>query len=317
MKTPAFWQKKSAISTLLLPFSTIYKKVAQARAKNAPPPEKLPVPVICIGNVTAGGAGKTPTALAIGNWYKNRNISAYFLSRGYGGSLKGPVIVNPESHSAREVGDEPLLLARVLPTIVAKDRVQGATFACEQGAKLIIMDDGFQNHSLAKTLSLLVVDGRYGFGNGRLLPAGPLRESPDSAFARTDAVIVIGNGKPPIPAPLTLLTARITPAASAQELRGKNIVAFCGIAHPKKFFDMLALLGAHITGNAIFADHYRYRERDLQRLAARAKAADALLVTTAKDAARLSPEWKSQVTVVDIALTFDHPEQLDAVLNKL
>lgn len=317
MKTPEFWQSKNGVSTLLLPLSALYACGVSLWKKHVPDPVSLPVPVICIGNVTAGGAGKTPVAMAIGERFKAKTINAFFLSRGYGGILSGPVLVDAATDQASEVGDEPLLLARTLPTVVAKDRAAGGRFACEQGTDLIIMDDGFQNHGLAKTLSLLVVDGHYGFGNGRMLPAGPLREPLADAFARADAVIVIGDGNVALPDSLKKISARLTPCDSAKGLRGKNVFAFCGLAYPQKFFGTLTEIGATVAGTASFADHHAYSDSELKELAARAKAAGAILVTTAKDAVRLNADWKSQVTVVEVSLTFDHPNQLDDLLSEL
>jgi len=316
MKTPAFWQTKNVLSTLLLPLSAVYWLAATLRKYGAPKPEPLSIPVICIGNLTAGGSGKTPTAIAIAERLKAKNVNAYFLSRGYGGSLVGPVLVNPDIHTAREVGDEPLLLARTLPTVVAKDRRAGAFFAIEQGAFAIVMDDGLQNITLAKTLSLLVMDGRYGFGNGRLLPAGPLRETPASGLAHIDAGIVIGDGSFKPSSDVPVIPATLAPSPAAVVLRGRSVFAFCGIAYPQKFFDTLTLLGANIVGSVSFPDHYLYREGEMKKLAERAKHANGILVTTAKDAVRLRAEWKSLVTVVDVTLTFPQPEPLDALLDK-
>jgi tetraacyldisaccharide 4'-kinase len=315
MKTPSFWRTKNILSTALLPFSWLYALGVWLRNFEAKP-QTLPVPVICIGNLTAGGSGKTPTAIAIGERLKSKNINAYFLSRGYGGSLPGPVLVNPHIHSAREVGDEPLLLARSLPTVIAKDRLAGAMFAIHQGAPAIIMDDGFQNPAIAKTLSLLVIDGHYVFGNGRLLPAGPLRETPASGLARADAAIVVGGQAPVLPASLPVIRAHIEPAEFAKSLAGKTVFAFCGMAFPEKFFATLESLGAHIAGRKTFADHYLYSSHDLKALTAAAKRHHAMLVTTAKDAARLHADWRALVTVVDISLNFDKPDVLDTLLTK-
>jgi len=315
MKTPAFWQTKNILSTLLLPLAAVYGLAVLLQKYAAPKPEPLSIPVICIGNLTAGGSGKTPTAIAIAERLKVKNINAYFLSRGYGGSLAGPVLVNPDIHTAREVGDEPLLLARTLPTVVAKNRRAGALYAVQQGARAIVMDDGLQNVTLTKTLSLLVMDGRYGFGNGRLLPAGPLREMPTTGLAYVDAAIVIGDGFKP-PGNVPVIPATLAPSPAAAVLRGRSVFAFCGIAYPQKFFDTLTLLGANIVGGASFPDHYLYREGEMKKLAKRAKRSNGILVTTAKDAVRLRAEWKSLVTVVDVTLNFPQPELLDALLDK-
>jgi tetraacyldisaccharide 4'-kinase len=315
MKTPVFWQSRNLLSALLLPLSAIYGITARITTLLSASPLALPIPVICIGNVTAGGAGKTPVAIAIGQRLKAKNAGAYFLSRGYGGAFAGPLLVNSNIHTAHEVGDEPLLLARTLPTVVAKNRLSGAMFAMKYGAKVIVMDDGFQNPSIEKTLSLLVVDGVYGFGNGRLLPAGPLRELPKAGFARADAMIVVGKTDIAFPPTVPVISATIVPAAAALALKGHNVLAFCGLAFPQKFFTTLVELGAHVVDTAIFADHYPYTKSDIKKLHARAKLANAVLVTTAKDAVRLLPEWASLVTVVDISLTFGQPDLMDRLIE--
>lgn len=315
MKTPAFWHSRNMISTLLLPAAELYR--LSLRLKAAQSPQALPVPVICIGNLTAGGAGKTPVALAVGRRLKDKGVAAYFLSRGYGGRLRGPLVVNPHIHTAGEVGDEPLLLAKTLPTVIAKNRLEGARLAVESGAKAIVMDDGFQNLSLAKTLSILVVNGEVGFGNGRLLPAGPLREPVEQGFRRADAVIVIDgmNTLPEIPASLPRMAATLAPT-SVKDLQGKSAIAFCGIAYPRRFYRTAEALGANIVSTASFSDHHLYTDGDMQKLVVAARKENALLITTAKDAVRLSPAWRPLVTTVDIALSFKEPGMLDALLNR-
>jgi tetraacyldisaccharide 4'-kinase len=316
MKTPAFWNSQNLISYLLLPFSWIYGAAALLRQRLAKPTH-LPVPVICVGNLTAGGAGKTPVALYIGARLKQKGIKAFFLTRGYGGSFAGPVQVDPAVHASSEVGDEPLLLAKVLPTIVAKDRLRGADFAIAQGAEAIIMDDGLQNPALAKSLSLLVIDGIYGFGNGRLLPAGPLREPVKSGIQRADAIIFIAPAPIPIAInAMPILFARVAPTPGREVLAGKKLLAFCGLALPEKFFFTLSQLGGQVVEKKAFADHHPYTKNELATLTARAKALEATLVTTAKDAVRLPPEFLLQVTVVDISLLMEETQALDALLNQ-
>ncbi len=316
MKTPSFWNNRGIISFLLIPFSWVYAlafNLRQALVK----PQRVDVPVICIGGITAGGAGKTPLALHIGEHYKTLGVNAWFLSRGYKGKLKGPIQVKPSAHTSQDVGDEPLLLARVLPTVVAKNRLQGARFAARQGAQIIIMDDGFQNPYIEKTLSLLVMDGGTGVGNGRLIPAGPLREKPAAAFARAQAIVITNpsGNIPPTPHRKLLLKAITTPQESEPGIRGKKVFAFCGLAYPQKFFDTLNALGAHIAGQKIFADHYQYTDADIDALATHARQQDALLVTTSKDEARLSARARSLVTVVHISLVFNEPGRLIEVLG--
>jgi tetraacyldisaccharide 4'-kinase len=316
MKTPAFWATTTFLSLLLLPLSVAYWLTASVRQRLRKP-MTLPVPVICVGNLTAGGAGKTPVALAVGEHLKAKGVNAFFLSRGYGGNRPGPLRIDPAVHTASEVGDEPLLLARVLPTIVARDRLAGARLAVAQGARAIVMDDGLQNPSIKKTLSLVVVDGAYGFGNGWLIPAGPLRETVAAGTARADAVIVIGPGqKLPAITGKPVLSARLVAHPEAQDLRGKQVLAFCGIALPQKFFATLHELDAIVSEKRVFADHYPYREEEIESLLAHAQTLDAKAVTTAKDAVRLPPGLRNSVTVIDVTLSFDRPDQLDALIER-
>lgn len=317
MKTPSFWQTRNPFSDLLLPASALYGNLGTL-SRMGMKPLALPIPVICVGNLTAGGAGKTPVAMALGQMLRDRNIAAFFLSKGYGGSTLGPTLVNHHLHTARNVGDEPLLLAGVLPTVVARDRKEGALFAFNQGARAIIMDDGFQNPSLKKTLSLLVIDGTSGLGNGRLIPAGPLRETPEAGFRRADAVIVVNptSSASFLPTHIPVLNAFTEPAPSAQSLKGKSVVAFCGLAYPQKFFTTLQSLGAQILETAEFPDHHLYKHSEIKKLSALARTRRAVLVTTAKDAVRLSTEMRPLVTVVDISLHFEKPHEMHAILDK-
>jgi tetraacyldisaccharide 4'-kinase len=318
MKTPAFWAKRNLTTLLLWPASLLYRLGTRLRYARAHP-YTASVPVICIGNATAGGAGKTPTAMAIGALLKTKGINPMFLSRGYGGAFEGAIVVDAEKHTAAHVGDEPLLLAGVLPTIVATDRVQGAKAAIARGAKLLIMDDGFQNPTITKTLSLLVIDSKTGFGNGFLLPAGPLRESPASAFARADAIIVIGKGSktPALPEGNPVLRAQLAPAKGTADLSGKRVLAFCGIAYPEKFFDTLGELGAQIVSSKTYADHAPYTSQQIVALAAKAKAENAMLCTTSKDAARIPPDLRRLLTVVEVRLVFEDTQAVEALLEKV
>ncbi|MGE0753600.1 MAG: tetraacyldisaccharide 4'-kinase [Alphaproteobacteria bacterium] len=316
MNTPEFWAARGPIAWLLYPFSLFYPLMIRLRFLFTPP-VRMDVPVICVGGLTAGGAGKTPTALHIGTLCKSRGINAWFVSRGYKGTLLGPLQVSPSGHTSQEVGDEPLLLANVLPTIIAKNRLDGIRFALRHGAELIITDDGFQNPSLHKDLSLLVIDGKTGLGNGLPIPAGPLREWPEQAYDRADAIIHINPQSLALALPqrLPVLTARTVPDKNAELLKGKSVLAFCGLAIPEKFLDTLRQLGANVIETRIFADHYPYHEREIEQLAEHAQRSGAILATTSKDAARLPDRLKALVTVVPISLQFDAPEMLDALLN--
>lgn len=315
MKTPAFWETRNAISSLLSPFSILYDIISTLKQGQVTP-IKFPIPVFCIGNLTAGGAGKTPLALYLGQKLKERNVNAFFLSRGYGGKFTGPVLVNPKKHQAGDVGDEPLLLAEVLPTVIAKNRAQGAQFAVAKGAQAIIMDDGFQNRSIVKSLSLLVIDGQRVFGNGLLIPAGPLREYPERGYKRAHAIIVMNRSTrvPPLPSDRPVLYARSEPQIG-DALKGKKVLAFCGIAYPDKFFDTVLASGAQMVEKVAFADHYQYTKRDIQKLLFKAYIADAMLITTAKDAVRLPTEFKDCVAVLDMAVVFDNPAMFDTIID--
>lgn len=315
MKPPAFWDRNDRWLPLLAPLSYLYTQAGRLRFRYTKS-IRADVPVICIGNLTVGGAGKTPTAIAIGQLLKKRGVHAFFISRGYGGERTEPLLVNPHVHSASEVGDEPLLLARHLPTIVAADRVAGAKLAVANGARAIILDDGFQNPRLAKDLSLLVIDGGYGLGNGKILPAGPLREAPEDALPRADAIVLINSKGPPplaLPEDLTLLRATTVPSGDIASLKGKEVVAFCGIARPEKFFSMLEEAGIRLSETVTFGDHHPYSHTELEGLLAR----DLPLITTAKDAVRLTKGMRARLSVLDISVEFEDKAALDTLLSPL
>jgi len=315
MKTPAFWQHKTLLSTLLMPLAYLYETFSTfARLKTAP--VTLPIPVICIGGVTAGGAGKTPVALYFGTRMNALNINAFYLTRGYGGSLVGPVRVNPEKHTAAEVGDEPLLLAQILPTIKCADRLAGAKLALKQGAEAIIMDDGFQNPSLTKKLSVLVVDGRTGFGNGRLIPAGPLRERIKNAVNRSHMIVTVNRTTriPPFPDDKPVFVAT-TFAKDGAMFKGKKIFAFCGLAYPEKFFEMLRSLGVKMIASQAFADHHPYTRQELNKLIIAASAEKAVLVTTSKDMVRVPPDLRDCMIAIELGLEMDNASALDNIIN--
>jgi tetraacyldisaccharide 4'-kinase len=250
------------------------------------------LPVICIGNFTAGGAGKTPTALHVATLLIEAGEVPAFLSRGYGGTLKGPVRVMTQ-HTAREVGDEPLLLAQRALTIVSRDRPAGARLAQELGATVIVMDDGLQNPSLTKDLAIAVVDGETGLGNGKIIPSGPLRAPMNTQWPHVDAVIVIGDGEAgervaEDAARKRVLRASIAPdAKSAATIRDQRVLAFAGIGRPEKFFSTLRACGANVVRKYPFPDHHPYSREQLEQLAQAAKQESLLLVTTEKDSARV------------------------------
>lgn len=317
MRTPSFWQTRNIMALTLLPASIVYQCITSLRNRFTKP-VKISVPILCIGGLTAGGAGKTPVCLHIGELCKERGINAWFVSRGYKGKLQGPIQVKPSEHTAYDVGDEPLLLARVLPTVIAKDRVLGAQFAAKAGAELIIMDDGFQNPSIHKDISILVADGTLMFGNEYIIPAGPLREPVTSGLKRSDGIIIINSklhsGIPTVGVPV--LRAYTKPNDEAYALKDKKLLAFCGLAYPQKFFATLSVLGAELVEEKTFPDHYQYSDAEIDALALTAKAQDAMLVTTSKDAARMNARSLSLVTVVHVTLDFEKPDALMALIDK-
>jgi tetraacyldisaccharide 4'-kinase len=325
MREPAFWwQPGSTAAALLAPLAVAYGAVARARL--AMSGRAVGIPVICVGNLTGGGAGKTPTALAIGRLLIAAGRRPYFLTRGYGGQLAGPVLVDSK-HRAIDVGDEPLLLARVAPTVVSRKRVAGAEAARAAGADVIVMDDGFQNPSLAKDLSLLVVDGRRGVGNGRVLPAGPLRAPLASQLARAHALLVVGatSGAEPVIAAararrLPVFHGRLVADAKALDrIRDHKVFAFAGIADPEKFFATLEDARIDVRLRYAFPDHHPYRGADVLALLARAEREGLVLVTTEKDFVRLSGEPDAGplldvLCVLPVTLAVDEAEEFQKTI---
>ncbi len=321
---PDFWwqDETSTLARLLAPLGKIYGAITTKRMGR--PGWRANVPVICVGNFVAGGAGKTPTAIALARMLLNSGERVFFLSRGHGGARQAtPRLVDPAQHRARDVGDEPLLLARVAPVIVTPDRAAGARLAEAQGASVIIMDDGMQNPSLAKTLTLAVVDGASGIGNGYCIPAGPLRAPLDVQMRYTDALIVIGElrgarplaqaaqaqGKP-------VLRGRLVPdAATAARLDGARVFAFAGIGRPEKFFETVSACGATLLGTRGFPDHHAYSAVDRVRLERQAEQQRALLVTTEKDAVRLPKDFPA--LALPVALEFLDRNAVQAMLGKI
>ena len=320
MRPPRFWQHDGPIPRLLQPAAWAYDAAGRLRRALARP-HRAAIPVICVGNLTAGGSGKTPVALALIALLQQRGAEVHALTRGYGGRLKGPVRVDLARHSALEVGDEALLLAERAPTWVAARRPAGAEAAIAEGAQIIVMDDGFQNPHLHKDLSLLVIDGRGGLGNGRVHPAGPLREAPARAWPRADGLILTGPVEPAVarglPAALPRVQARMMPDIEAQALRGRAVVAFAGIGRPEKFFLTLRETGAELLATQAFPDHHVYRGEEVMAMVERAVSLNALPVTTAKDAMRLPPEARGMVTVLRADMEFSDPAIVEDWLDRV
>ena len=295
MREPAFWWQPPGLRAgLLAPVAAVYGAIAARRMAQSG--HAAGIPVICVGNLTVGGAGKTPTAMAVAQVLIGAGRKPFFLTRGYGGRLPGPLRVDPGSQRAGDVGDEPLLLARVAPTIVSRDRVSGAELAHASGADTIVMDDGFQNPSLAKNLSIVVIDGARGVGNGVVIPAGPLRAPFQAQLDHEHALLVIGTpvGALPVLAPastrkLPVLHGRLEPDADTVALlRQRPVLAFAGIGDPDKFFATLTAAGIDVRAKQSFPDHHRYHRIEAADLLARAEREGLVLSTTEKDWIRLS-----------------------------
>ena len=316
MRAPAFWEHDGALARALAPAGWLWELGGRVHGAFSAP-FRAPVPVLCVGNFTAGGAGKTPVALAIGERLAARGRAVGFLSRGYGGRLAGPVAVDPSRHTAEDVGDEPLLLAAVAPTIVARDRAEGARAAVAAGIGVIVMDDGLQNPGLVKDLSLAVIDGETGFGNGRVIPAGPLRERVVVATSRVQAAVVIGEDRAGVghalPRGLPRLRADLV-AENAEEFRGRRVIAFAGIGRPGKFFASLERAGATLVARHGFADHHRYAAGEIEALATTAREARARLVTTAKDFVRVPEAQRGALAVLRVRAVFADEAAIDALL---
>lgn len=327
MRAPGFWWRASpsALARLLQPLGALYGAVTSRRMRQAG--ANAGIPVICVGNFVAGGAGKTPTTLALAARLAAMGETPFALTRGYGGRLAGPIRVEPDRHSAADVGDEPLLLAARLPTVVARERPAGATLAKAAGASLVLMDDGLQNPSLHKTLRLAVVDGAAGVGNGLCLPAGPLRAPLADQIGQIDALVLIGEGRAgdlvaarAVAAGKPVLRARLTPPAEiAAELAGSAVLAVSGIGRPEKFAATLRAAGAHLAGERAFGDHHAYTAENVARLIAEAKAKACRIAVTEKDMVKLAPLWpaaeRSLLLCVPVSLAFTDEQALDALLG--
>lgn len=322
MQAPDFWTKDGPLPRLLEPLSALYSAAGWWRMRQAP--AQPPVPVICVGNVVAGGAGKTPVALdLLARLRTTHGKAAHALLRGYGGSEKGPLQVLTAQHTFEQVGDEALLLAQAAPTWVARDRLAGVQAAAQAGAEVVIMDDGFQNPAILPRLSLVVIDGPSGLGNGRVMPSGPLREPLARALARLEqrggAVVILGDDHThiarKIPAAIPVLHADVQPDPQAvARLAGQRVVAFAGIGRPAKFFTSLRALGAKVVASHPFADHYPYAPADIQPILDEAFSLKAIPVTTAKDAVRLGLDQRQQVDVLPVSVQWRDLSALEAVL---
>ncbi len=324
MRPPGFWTGAGPGSRLaaglLSPFEPITAALTARRLRR--PGWAAPVPVVCCGNAGVGGAGKTTLALDLAARLAARGIAVHCLTRGYGGTVgAGPLLVAPEHHQATLVGDEALLLAGVAPCWAGHDRAASARQAVQTGAQLLLMDDGMQSPGLVQDFPLLVIDGAVGFGNGRLLPAGPLREPVATAAARAACAVLIGPDRTGavsrLPPGLALLRAGLAMDPKLRALHGRPLFAFAGIARPAKFFDALRACGLTLADTRGFPDHHRFTDQGLARLRDRAGRLGATLITTPKDAARLDPGQREAILVAGVSLRWEDPAALEALIDRL
>jgi tetraacyldisaccharide 4'-kinase len=307
---PKFWQKKTMLSIALQPLAWIYECVSLWIEKQTRT-HKVSVPVICVGNLVMGGAGKTPTVLALVDILKKMNHSPHILCRGYGAVIKDSIQVDPKKHSYLQVGDEALLLAKKAPTWAGQNRVLSAKLAINHGASIIIMDDGLQNNSLHKDLNLLIVDTLQGFGNGFVFPAGPLRESLSRRVKKIDFIIAIGEKALPKNIPEA---ARAHIIASGK-IKAKPVIAFAGLGYPEKFNRTLQDYGFEVKRFIPFPDHHPYTIPEIERLLKMAKRRKIGLITTAKDFLRIPEPFKKKVSVLNVKLKFEDPKELRNIIH--
>ncbi len=327
MKSPDFWKNKPNNAGLwpqiLSPLSKLWQWAGARRWKKGAHVE-IGIPIICVGNVNLGGTGKTPTVIEIVTRLIALGKNPHVVSKGYKGRLIGPIVVDPSIHTANDVGDEPLLLAAFAPTWVSKDRHIGARAARAYGADVIVLDDGLQNPAVAKDLTVLVVDTEMGFGNGHVMPAGPLREAVENAAAKSDLLLTIGphgdahnrfRDEWDAVKNLPHVSATITPLKTGMDWKDMHALAFAGIGRPEKFYTTLTEMGVVLKGTRSFDDHQTISTTLLLRLEKEAWEMGAQLVTTEKDAVRLPKEWQQKVLTVPVRLEIHNPKIIDNALK--
>jgi tetraacyldisaccharide 4'-kinase len=311
MREPRFWHGPSSLNShLLKPIAALYGAIAAQRMARRG--LNAGIPVFCVGNYHVGGAGKTPTVLALAKLLRELGETPVVLSRGYGGRLRGPVRVDAARHAAADVGDEPLMMAGSLPVVVSRQRAEGVPLARSLGATVIVMDDGFQSPAVVKDISLIVIDSHRGLGNGQVFPAGPLRAPLRPQLARTDALVIVGDGTAAdalagemVATSKLVLRAHLKPdRVQLASLAGKRVLAFAGIGDPERFFNTLQSNGIDVVRQRAFADHHPYALGEIESLLADAKRNGLTLVTTEKDLARLR-DWSAHITAFPVTLEFE------------
>mgnify|MGYP002470012252 CR=1 FL=1 len=315
MKTPKHWNHKGCAAYMLWPLGLLYGTATLLR-QTIKKPRKVSAKVICIGNLTAGGTGKTPVSVSIAALLQQHAKKVCFLTRGYGG--KSQNIMVEAHHQATEVGDEPLILARQAPVMVNKNRAEGAKQIIKTEAEYIIMDDGFQNPSLHKDASLLVIDGEAGFGNGFCIPAGPLREFQNQGLKRAQGIILLGDDKHNLCANIKhipIFKGKVVP--QSPQTTDQNVVAFAGIGRPEKFYNSLKSCNMNVVKTFDFPDHYFYQKNDIEKLLAAAKEHNAVLYTTAKDIVKIPTELRTSFNVLEIAIEWENQQALSDFLLSL
>jgi tetraacyldisaccharide 4'-kinase len=317
---PLFWGKPPGLfADLLLPASAVWNAAGRMR-RALSHPYRAPVPVVCVGNLVTGGAGKTPVTLALSTWLLERNIPVHVVTRGYGGSLRGPVRVDAARHDASAVGDEAMLHAARTVCWVARERAAGVRAAAEAGARMILLDDGLQNPTIVKTLSIIVVDAAYGFGNRRVIPAGPLREGLGDGLSRADAIVLlatdgeVGGGEAILLSDRRPALSAVLAPVAGERLKGLRLFAFAGIGRPQKFFATVRALGADLVGTRQFPDHHPFRAAEIDALRRDAERAGARLVTTAKDIVRVPPGVRVGIEVLEVEIRWSDPAALDRLM---
>ena len=325
MRAPGFWHAEPGLlSAALAPLGGLYAAATRRRLKQGTR-ARVGVPIICIGNLNAGGTGKTPTVIAFAERLVARGIAVHAVTRGHGGTEQGPLRVDARQHSAAQTGDEALLIAAFVPTWVARDRAAGARAAVAAGAEAILLDDGFQNGALAHDLSLVVVDAHIGFGNDRVIPAGPLREPVAVGLARADLVLSIGDAAAQARfatrwgahIAIPHVTGRLEPLPTGLPLAGQKVLAFAGIGHPEKFFRTLAAMGADLRATHALSDHQPLSDALMARMLREARMIGAQVVTTEKDAVRLPPSLRSQVMTVPVRLRLEDWGPVEAGFDRV